>query len=138
MSISDAPTEQPDAARKHRHLVWLSLGAGVVLAIIGIRFMIVPRTAAHNFGLAKEISGNELHYIVGLRDMWLGALAIFLAVLREWRALMLWFALAAIVCVADSVIAATSSGRWISIAFHLGSGVVCAALALAIRARIRD
>lgn len=58
---------------KHRHLVWLSMAAGLLLAVIGVRFMIVPRTAANNFGLAKEIVGYELHHMVGLRDLWLGA-----------------------------------------------------------------
>lgn len=122
---------------KHRHLVWLSVAAGVLLAVIGVRFMVVPRTAANNFGLAKEIMGYELHRMVGLRDIWLGGLAVVLGMMREWRALMAWFALGAIVCFADAGIAAQSSGKAVAIAFHTLSGVFCAGLALAIRARLR-
>ncbi len=122
---------------KHRHLIWLSVAAGVLLAVIGVRFMIVPRTAANNFGLAKQIEGYELHYMVGLRDIWLGGLAVVLGVLREWRALMVWFALGALVCFADAAIAAYSSGKAAAVGFHILSGVFCTGLALAIRARLR-
>lgn len=115
--------------RKHRHLVWLGVAAGLLLTVIGIRFLLVPRSAASTFGLAKEIAGFELHYMIGLRDIWLGLLAVALAVLREWRALMLWFALATLVCLGDSVIAASSSGKVANVAFHLVSGVLCAVIA---------
>lgn len=122
---------------KHRHLVWLCVAAGVLLALIGVRFMIVPRTAANNFGLAKQITGYEFHYMVGLRDMWLGGLAIVLGVMREWRALMVWFALGAIVCMSDAGIVALSSGKAVAVGFHVLSGVFCGGMALAIRARLR-
>mgnify|MGYP001481686989 CR=1 FL=1 len=131
------PANFSPAKSKHRHLVWLSVAAGVLLAVIGARFMIVPRTAANNFGLAKEIVGYELHQMVGLRDMWLGGLAVVFALMREWRALMIWFALGALVCWADASIAFYSSGKAVAVAFHALSGVFCAALALAIRARLR-
>ena len=117
---------------KHRHLLWLSVGAGLLLAFIGIRFMIVPRSAANTFGLAREIAGYELHHIVGLRDIWLGLLAVALAALREWRALALWFGLGALVCFADASIAAGSSGKMRAIVFHTGAGIVCAWMAIAI------
>ncbi len=129
--------ETPSNRGKHRHLVWLAVAAGVLLTVIGIRFLIVPRTAANNFGLAKEVTGYALHHMVGLRDIWLGGLAIVLAVLREWRALMWWFALGALVCFADAAIAGASSGKALAVGFHLLSGVFCAGLALAIRARLR-
>jgi len=122
---------------KHRHLVWLGVFAGVLLLIIGIRFLIVPRTAANNFGLAREIVGFELHRMVGLRDIWLGGLAILLAWLREWRALAIWLGLGAAVCVADAGIAAQSSGKPLNVAFHLGSAVFCVALAAAVWHRYR-
>ncbi|MBL8566311.1 MAG: DUF4267 domain-containing protein [Hyphomicrobiaceae bacterium] len=117
---------------KHRHLLWLSVGTGLLLAFIGIRFLIVPRSAANTFGLAREIAGYELHHIVGLRDIWLGLLAVALAAFREWRALALWFGLGALVCFADASIAAGSSGKLRAIAFHTGSGIVCAWMAAAI------
>lgn len=127
-----SPTPNPD---KHRHLVWLAFGAGLLLAVIGIRFMLVPRSAANTFGLAKEIEGFELHYLVGLRDIWLGALAMVLALLREWRALAVWFGLGALVCFADAAIAGASSGKIAAVAFHAGSGVVCGWLAVALWTR---
>ncbi|MGD9784179.1 MAG: DUF4267 domain-containing protein [Hyphomicrobiaceae bacterium] len=117
---------------KHRHLVWLSLAVGVLLAVIGIRFMIVPRTAANNFGLARDTTGYELHYMVGLRDMWLGGLAAVLALIREWRALAWWFALGTGVCLADALIAAASSGKAAAIAFHAGSALLCGGMAAAL------
>lgn len=129
--------DTPGKPVKHRHLVWLAIAAGVLLTLIGIRFLIVPRTAANNFGLAREITGYPLHHMVGLRDIWLGALAIALAALREWRALLWWFALGAVVCFADAGIAGASSGKALAVGFHLLSGVFCAVLALAIRARLR-
>lgn len=122
---------------KHRHLVWLSVGAGLLLTVIGIRFLIVPRTAALNFGLAKDSVGQALHHMVGLRDIWLGGLALVLVWLREWRALMWWFVLAVPVCLADAAIAGQSSGKPLAVAFHIASGLICAALALAIRARLK-
>lgn len=120
----------PPRPSKHRHFVWLAIGAGILLTVIGIRFMIVPRSAANTFGLAKEIAGYELHQIIGLRDVWLGLLAVAFAMLRQWRALALWFGLGAFVCFADATIAAGSSGKIAAIAFHAGSGVVCAWLAI--------
>ena len=123
--------------RKHRHLVWIAVAAGALLTLIGIRFLIVPRTAANNFGLAKDALGLSLHHMVGLRDVWLGGLAIVLAILREWRALMWWFALAVPVCLADAAIAGASSGKLFAVAFHVTSGAICAAVALAIRSRLR-
>ncbi|MCB1504740.1 MAG: DUF4267 domain-containing protein [Hyphomicrobiaceae bacterium] len=122
--------------RKHRYLIWLGVAAGTLLAVIGLRFMIVPRTAANNFGLAKELAGYELHLMVGLRDLWLGGLAVVFALLREWRALMWWFALGAIVCFADAAIAAYSSGKIANVLFHLVSGAFCVGLAVQL-ARLR-
>ncbi len=121
---------------KHRHLVWLAVAAGFVLTLIGFRFLIVPRTAANNFGLAKDVTGYALHHMVGLRDIWLGVLAVVLGLLREWRALMWWFALGALVCFADAMIAGTSSGKAVAVAFHVLSGIFCSGVALAIRARL--
>ena len=53
------------------------------------------------------------------------------AMLREWRALAVWFALGTIVCFADATIAATSTGRLPQVAFHASCGVACIALAAA-------
>lgn len=122
---------------KHRHLVWLSVAAGLLLAVIGARFMLVPRSAANTFGLAREVAGYELHAIIGLRDIWLGLLAIVLAVSREWRALGWWFALGAAVCFADAWIVSGSSGKIANVMFHVGSGVFCLGVASALVRRFR-
>jgi hypothetical protein len=71
----------------------------------------------------------ELHYIIGLRNVWLGLLAMAFAALREWRALALWFAAATVVCFADGTIAATSTGGVPQVAFHFGCALASAALA---------
>lgn len=119
-------------SRDVRLLRVLAILAGGLLLLIGVRFLIVPDSAARTFGLGRQLLGAELHWIVGLRDLWLGALAILLAVLREWRALSLWFLLGAGVCLADAGIAAHSSGKALAIAFHAGSGIFCLALGLAL------
>ena len=110
----------------------LAILAGGLLFLIGVRFLIVPESAARTFGLARGAGPVELGAIIGLRDLWLGALAILLAVLREWRALALWFLLGAGVCLADAIIAGSSSGKALAIAFHAGSGIFCLVLGRAL------
>jgi uncharacterized membrane protein len=112
-------------APRQRWIVGIALVGGVLLTLIGVRYLLVPRSAAFTFGVADEVAGHELHYIIGLRNVWLGLLAIVFAMLREWRALMLWFAFGSVVCFADAVIAATSSGRLPQVAFHIGAGIIC-------------
>lgn len=114
-----------------RHLVWLGIVAGVVLTVIGIRFLLVPDSAAHTFGLGQEIVGAEMHQVVAMRDLWLGLLAVAFAALREWRALGLWFVMGAGVCVADAGIVASTTAKWWALSFHLGSGVFCGWVGLA-------
>jgi uncharacterized protein DUF4267 len=119
------------ASGKNPHVVWLAVFAGVLLCVIGVRFLIVPRAAANTFGLAREITNYELHRIIGLRDLWLGGLAVAFALAREWRALALWLLLGAGVCFADAAIAGASSGKALAVAFHAGSGVFCMWLGIA-------
>ncbi|MDX2204908.1 MAG: DUF4267 domain-containing protein [Hyphomicrobiaceae bacterium] len=101
---------------------------GLLLLVIGVRYMLVPEAAALTFGIRRRPQAFELHYVTGLRNMWLGGLAVALAAFREWRALALWFGMAAIVCLADAGIAAGSVGGWPHIAFHAGCGVASAGL----------
>lgn len=108
-----------------RHLVWLGVFAGMVLTVIGIRFIAVPQGAAFTFGLGHDIVGDELHQVVAMRDLWLGLMAVVLASLREWRALGLWFVMGAAVCVADAAIVASATATWWALAFHLSSGLFC-------------
>jgi Domain of unknown function (DUF4267) len=107
----------------------VSILAGALLGLIGLRYLIVPESAARTFGVAARPAGHELHYIIGLRNLWLGALAMGLAALRQWHGLALWFAMAVPVCFADALIAATATGKAPQVAFHLLCGVACALLA---------
>lgn len=121
------------ASQKSTHLErWilaLCLIGGVLLTVIGIRYFITPDGAARTFGVTASPAGYEFHYIIGLRNVWLGLLAVAFAGLREWRALTLWFGLGAFVCFADAAIAASSTGRLPQIAFHVGCGLACVGLA---------
>ena len=84
-----------------RWIIGISLAGGVLLAIIGVRYLLVPEQAAVTFGVPRG-PGHELYYIIGLRNVWLGLLAVAFATLRQWRALALWFAMGTIVCFADA------------------------------------
>ncbi|HXF54464.1 MAG TPA: DUF4267 domain-containing protein [Hyphomicrobiaceae bacterium] len=117
--------------RLRRLLLGLSIAVGLALFVIGIRFIVVPQSAARLFGLAGGAASFELHYVIGVRDLWLALVVIGLALFREWRGLALWLGFGAAVCVADGAIAASSSARAGPIAFHLASGVLCAVLAVA-------
>ena len=117
--------------RRARVLLGLSGAAGLALLVIGVRFITVPQSAARFFGIGAQPTSFDLHYVIALRDLWLALLLIALAALRDWRGLALWLALGAFVCVGDSWIAATSSGRPVSVAFHLASGAFWAGLAAA-------
>jgi hypothetical protein len=119
-------------ANQQRWILAISVIGGVLLTVIGIRYLLVPKSAAFTFGVAEPPAGSELHYIIGLRNVWLGLLAMGFAALREWRALMLWFGMGTVVCFADAAIAATSSGELPQVAFHVGAGVVCLALTFVI------
>jgi hypothetical protein len=103
---------------------------GTLLTIIGIRYFIVPESAAYTFGLAEPPTGYEMHYIIALRNVWLGLLAIAFVLFRQWYALALWFGMGVFVCFADAAIAASSSGGTAQVAFHMSSGVLCAGLAV--------
>jgi hypothetical protein len=125
--------------RIDRLVLAVCLLGGVLLTLIGIRYFLVPQSAARTFGVPDRPVGFELHYIIGLRNVWLGLLAVVFAALREWRALALWFSTAVVVCLSDGVIAATSTGAVPQVAFHLGCGVASAVLAvLCWRASLRS
>jgi hypothetical protein len=117
-------------SRTSRLKLLLGLLSGILLTIIGIRYLALPEQAARTFGVPGRPAGYEFHYIIGLRNIWLGLLAVAFAALREWRALALWFALGTIVCFADAAIAAISTGRLPQIAFHMGCGAACIVLAV--------
>src|SRR5262245_16194181 len=134
----EAPMPASKDRRIDRLVLAVCLVGGVLLTIIGIRYVLVPQSAARTFGIPGRPAGFELHYIVGLRNVWLGLLPVVFAALREWRALALWFSAAVVVCFADGLIAATSTGAVPQVAFHLGCGVASAVLAaLCWRAALR-
>jgi hypothetical protein len=117
---------------RDRRLLAIALGAGVLLALIGVRFWVSPERASAFFGIGARPEPYALQAVVALRDLWLGVLAVAFAIERQWRALLWWLTFGAGVCLADAgvVIAAGGPGR--AIAFHVVSGIVCAALAVAI------
>jgi Domain of unknown function (DUF4267) len=115
---------------RHRHIVWLGVLVGVLLFFIGVRFLIVPESAVFTFGLASAPQGPALSYVIGLRDLWLGALAVAFAFLRDWRALALWLFAGTAVCWADAAIVSAYAGPPLAIAFHVASGLFCLALGL--------
>ena len=110
---------------------WLAIATGVVLSLIGLRFLLAPEAAATFFGIDRRNPGFAPHAAIALRDLWLGLLLVAFALLRDWRAVALWLGLATLVCFGDAAIAATSSGWWVSVAFHTGSGLFCGVLATA-------
>lgn len=116
---------------RRRWLQWLAIAAGVSLALIGVRFGLVPRSAARFFGIDTPAAPAHLHYVIAVRDLWLGVLIIMFACWRDWRALALWLAMGSIICFADAIIVARATA-WIgSILFHIASGIYCAALGFA-------
>jgi Domain of unknown function (DUF4267) len=122
--------------RAERYLLGVCFLGGVLLTVIGVRYLLLPEQAARTFGLPARPAGHELHTIIGLRNVWLGLLAIGFAALRQWRALALWFALGALVCFADATIVAGTRGPLSSFAFHVGSGLFCLALLPAVWRRV--
>ena len=97
---------------------------GTLLGLIGLRYLLVPESAARTFGVPGRPAGHELHYIIGLRNLWLGALAVGLAALRQWHGLALWFAIGGFVCFADARLVANATGKLPQVAFHLGCGAL--------------
>jgi hypothetical protein len=118
-----------------RIAVTVAVIAGVALAVIGVRFLIWPEMAARSFGVAGRPTGTELHTVVALRDLWLGALVLAFVALRDWRAMALWAGLGALVCFGDAILVASATGKPQAITFHTLSGIACCALAAACWAR---
>jgi len=118
------------ASRQDVLILVVGLLGGLLLTVIGIRYFVVPESAARTFGVPGRPAGYELYYIIGLRNVWLGLLAVAFSALREWRALSLWFALGTIVCFADAAIAVSSIGRVPQVAFHIACGCACVVLAI--------
>ncbi len=125
--------KMPSLTARQRRNLWLAGLIGSVLTLIGIRFLVVPHGASFTFGLGAVPANDTypLHAVIGFRDIWLGLLAVALAVLREWRALALWLAGATLVCLADAVLVVSYGGPVAAIVFHLLSGLLCIALARA-------
>jgi Domain of unknown function (DUF4267) len=67
--------------------------------------------------------------MIGLRNVWLGVLAIGLAALRQWHGLALWFLTGTAVCFADALIAAKATGNPPEVAFHVLCGLLWPLLA---------
>lgn len=116
---------------RRRWLQGLAIAAGLALALIGVRFGFVPRSAARFFGIDAPAEAPHLHYVIALRDIWLGLLIIVFALWRDWRALAMWLAFGAVVCFVDAVVVAFATAWIWSVLFHIASGTYCAALGIA-------
>ncbi len=128
-------TSMPSTTRVLRIATYI---AGTVLAIIGVRFFLIPEHATRVFGIPMSAANFELQRVVAARDLWLGLLAIALALLKEWRALALWFGLGFFVCLTDAAIVTSAGGKGGPVAFHLFGAVLCVLLGiLALRATRR-
>jgi hypothetical protein len=57
--------------RSERWIIAICIAGGVLLAVIGVRYLLVPEQAARTFGVPGRPAGYELHYIIGLRNLWL-------------------------------------------------------------------
>jgi Domain of unknown function (DUF4267) len=105
--------------------------AGVAMLVIGFRFLAAPEHASRFFGVGARPQGYELYYAIGLRDLWVAGLVIAFAWTRQWTALMLWFAFAALVCFGDAALVVTHGGRPSAMTFHTVSGLLCTFIAVA-------
>jgi hypothetical protein len=112
---------------RRRMVLWAGAVAGAVLGLIGLRFLLQPEAAQRFFGIGRLAVSHELHAVIGVRDLWLGALAIVGAWLGDVRGLGLWFLLGTGVCLADAGIVARAGGALFPIGLHLGAGVLMAA-----------
>ena len=117
--------------RSDRTVIAFATVAGVALTVIGVRFLFWPEVAARFFGVASRPTGTELHTVVALRDLWLGLIVLVLAAWRDWRGLALWFGLGTLVCFGDALLVASATGKLHAVAFHVISGIACAAIAAA-------
>ena len=118
-----------DQPSQLRVLRVIGILAGLLLGVIGVRFLLVPEVAQRTFGLGMGEAGAALHAAIGVRDLWLAALVLAFVLLKNWQALLAWFAFGAIVCFADAALVASHGARWPYVAFHVGSGLVCMAVA---------
>ena len=107
----------------------LSIATGIVLFVIGVRFLVVPEDAADFFGVEGTTAPFHLHGVIALRDLWLAVLLIGFGMWRDWRALALTLSSGALVCFADSSIVARAGGPIEAIGFHAISGCFCALVA---------
>ncbi|MEQ1647674.1 MAG: DUF4267 domain-containing protein [Hyphomicrobiaceae bacterium] len=124
-------TDQTALRTSDKSVLRLAAAAGVLLLVIGLRFIVWPTSAARTFGVPDLPTDVTLHQVVGFRDLWLGALLVGLCWYRQWRALSLWFGLATLVCLADATIVAQTTGKSLQLTFHVASAMVCTALARA-------
>ena len=112
-----------------RWIIAICLIGGVLLAIIGVRYLLVPESAAFTFGVADAAAGPRapLHHRPAQRLARAAGDRVCHSARNggRWR---FGSASGTVVCFADAAIAATSSGRLPQVAFHIGCGIVCLAL----------
>jgi hypothetical protein len=127
----------PANARRDQRILMLAALAGLALCVIGVRFFFWPAVASRFFGFIDKPNGFQLHMVVALRDLWLGALALAMVAFGEWRLLTVWLAAGALVCFGDAGIVWGSHGKVLSVLFHMGSGLFMTTLAILSWRRVR-
>lgn len=120
----------PQNPRRDRRVLILAWLAGAALTVIGLRFFFWPDSAARFFGFIGRPNGFHLHTVIGLRDLWLGAIMLSIVAVGEWRLLTVWLGFGALVCFGDAGIVFGADGRPLGVLFHLLSGVFMTVLAI--------
>ena len=81
--------------------------------LIGLRFLLTPTAAAHDFGLpSTQPASNGYVTVKGVRDLFMGVLMLSLAWYRDQRALGLCALWGAAIPAVDGWIAAQAAGGW--------------------------
>jgi hypothetical protein len=94
------------------------IGNALGLFVIGLRFLITPRSAALFFGLSDDASTYTFHQVIGLRDIWLASIILACLILRDWRMVCVCFGSGVFVCLGDSAIVWSLGGDSFAMWFH--------------------
>lgn len=138
--------EAPHNPQRDRSIRMLAAAAALAVIWAGFRFLASPEIASAAFGMGARPGGYQMHTVLALRELWLGALALAMVWLGEWRLLTLWLAGGALVSFGDagvvigdpmSLVGRTGLMRLQSVLLHLLSGLALTVLAILAWRRVR-
>jgi hypothetical protein len=130
------PNQPPEASERLgiRDLsTWLVLAPAIALVLLGILFIVAPRTGAAVFGIpAPEGSGLAYVAAIGVRDVAFGLFVLTLALLASRRAVGLVLAVTVLIPTGDILIVVNERGLSSPghLLLHGASGAYMAAAAL--------